>query len=49
MSQQQRKQQAHGPYRSPWKQFQSVNARVQSYVHTMTLSKREKRHLLIEN
>ena len=50
MSQQQRKQQAHGPYRSPRKQFQSIYACAQSYVHTMTLIKREKRHyLFIEN
>ena len=42
----QKQQKAHGPYRSPEKQFQSINIFTQGYDHTM----REKKHyLLFEN
>ena len=41
-----KKQKAHGPYRSPEKQFQSINTFAQSY-DTITLIKREKNHCLL--
>ena len=39
------KQEAHGPYRSPRKQFQSMDTYAQSYDYTITLIKREQKSL----